>query len=295
MRKRLCYDFNMNRLPLKERARVIGCLCEGMSVRATSRLTGVAKGTILRLLESVGAACDLYQSETLRDLQCRRVQCDEVWGFCGAKERNLKPERRGTLDLGDVWTWVAIDSDTKLIVTWLMGKRTRDEAFQFVGDLAARISSENVQITTDGFGAYVEPIERLFPRADYGTEVKVYGRMPFESADSKYSPMVVTDVVRTPKWGAPDEKHITTAHVERNNLTMRMQMRRLTRLTNAFSKKAKNMSYAMAMHFMYYNFVRKHGTVGTTPAMAAGVTDRYWTYEDLANLPELMTGEAVVA
>lgn len=292
MRKRFCYNNNMNRLPLKERARVVGCLAEGMSVRATSRLTGVAKGTILRLLESVGNACDRFQAETLRDLKCRRVQCDEVWGFCGAKERNLPREKRGQDGIGDMWTWVAIDSDTKLIVTWHMGKRSRNDAFHFIGDLASRIVTENVQITTDGFGAYSEPIERLFSRADYGSEVKVYGRIPFESADTKYSPMEVTDVVRTPIWGDPDPDHITTAHVERNNLTMRMQMRRLTRLTNGFSKKAENLSRSLAMHFMYYNFVRKHGTVKTTPAIAAGVTDRYWTYEDLANLPDLMAGKA---
>jgi IS1 family transposase len=286
MRKRFCYNTCMNRLPLKERAQVIGCLAEGMSVRATSRLTGVAKGTILRLLESVGDACDRYQGETLRNLKCRRVQCDEVWGFCGSKERNLPREKRGQDGIGDMWTWTAIDSDTKLIVTWHLGKRSRNDAFHFIGDLASRVVTENVQITTDGFGAYTEPIERLFPRADYGSEVKVYGRVPFQSADTKYSPMEVTEVVRTPLWGEPDPDYITTAHVERNNLTMRMQMRRLTRLTNGFSRKAENLARSLAMHFMYYNFVRKHGTIKTTPAIAAGITDRYWTYEDLANLPE---------
>lgn len=260
-------------------------------MRATSRLTGVAKGTILRLLESVGDACDRYQAETLDNLKCRRIQCDEVWGFCQAKSRNLPAEKRNGGN-GDMWTWTAIDPDSKLIVTWLMGKRTRDEAFRFIGDLASRISSAEVQISTDGFGAYVDAIEQMFPRADYGTEVKVYGRSPFESADTKYSPMVVTEVVRTPKWGDPDPTRITTAHVERNNLTMRMQMRRLTRLTNGFSKKAANLSYALAMHFMYYNFVRKHSSVKTTPAIAARVTDRIWTYEDLAKLPDLMAGEA---
>jgi IS1 family transposase len=219
MRKRFCYNDSMNRLPLKDRAQVVGCLAEGMSVRATSRLTGVAKGTILRLLESVGDACDRYQTETLRNLKCKRVQADEVWGFVGSKQRNLPQEKRGQENIGDMWTWVAIDADTKLIVTWHLGKRSREDAFHFVGDLAVRISSEYVQVTTDGFGAYVEAIERLFPRADYGTEVKVYGRVPFESSDTKYSPMIVTDVIRTPKWGEPDPDHITTAHVERNNLS----------------------------------------------------------------------------
>lgn len=271
---------------------MIGCLCEGMSVRATSRLTGIAKGTILRLLESVGAACDHHQNQTLRDLQCRRIQCDETWGFVGSKERNLPREKRGQPGLGDVWIWVAIDADTKLIATWHTGKRERGDAYRFIADLASRVTTSNVQITTDGFRAYNEPIERLFSRADHGNEVKVYGRMPFESADTKYSPQVVTEVVRTPIWGAPDPDHITTAHVERNNLTMRTQNRRLTRLTNAFSKKAENLSYSLALHFMYYNFVRKHGTIKTTPAIAAGVTDRYWTYEDLARLPDLIAGQA---
>jgi IS1 family transposase len=174
------------------------------------------------------------------------------------------------------------------MVSWHLGKRSRDDAWRFIRDLAERITSQAVQITTDGFGAYVDPIETLFPRADHGTEVKVYGRIPFEGADTKYSPMVVTETIRTSVWGVPDPDYITTAHVERNNLTMRMHMRRFTRLTNAFSKKAQNHQRALALHFMYYNFVKRHSSVKTTPAIAAGVTDRVWTLHDLVNLPDVL-------
>ena len=251
-------------------------------------MTGAAKNTIVKLLAEVGDACDAYQYANLRNLKCARVQCDEVWSFCYAKERNLKRELRGTPGLGDMWTWTAIDPDSKLVVSWYLGKRNREDAWRFVRDLAERIRSKAVQVTTDGFMAYNEPLEVLFPRCDHGNETKVYGRMPFESADTKYSPMVVTEVIRTSVWGAPDPDYITTAHVERNNLTMRMHIRRFTRLTNAFSKKAQNHQRALALHFMYYNFVKRHAAVKTTPAIAAGITDRVWTLHDLANLPDVL-------
>jgi IS1 family transposase len=250
-------------------------------------MTGVAKNTVVKLLAGVGDACDAYQYANLRNLQFARIQCDEVWSFCYAKERNLKRELRGTEGVGDIWTWTAIDPDTKLMVSWHLGKRTRDDAWRFVRDLAERITSKTVQITTDGFGAYLEPIEK-FPRTDHGTEVKVYGRLPFEGADTKYSPLVVTETVRISVWESPDPDHITTAHVERNNLTMRMHMRRFTRLTNAFSKKAENHTRALALHFMYYNFVKVHSSVKTTPAIAAGVTDRVWSVRDLATLADVL-------
>jgi|HubBroStandDraft_4_1064222.scaffolds.fasta_scaffold00042_5 IS1 family transposase len=278
----------MNRLPLEKRVQVLAALCEGASIRATCRMTGAAKNTVVKLLAEVGDACDEYQFANLRNLCSARIQCDEVWSFCYAKEKNLKRDLRGTLGLGDMWTWTAIDPDSKLVVSWHLGKRSRDDAWRFIRDLAERVRSAAVQITTDGFGIYNEPIETLFPRADHGTEVKVYGRIPFESADTKYSPMVVTDVIRTSVWGAPDPDHITTAHVERNNLTMRMHIRRFTRLTNAFSKKAQNHQRAIALHFMYYNFIKRHAAVKTTPAIAAGVTDRIWTLHDLARLPDVL-------
>lgn len=287
MLERSWYNISMNRLPLEKRVQVLAALCEGASIRATVRMTGAAKNTIVKLLADVGDACDEYQFANLRNLQCARIQCDEVWSFCHTKERNLKPEERGP-GIGDIWTWTAIDPDTKLVVSWHIGKRSRDDAWRFIRDLSERVRSAAVQITTDGFGIYTEPIETLFPRCDYGTEVKVYGRSAFESADTKYSPMVVTEVVRTSVWGAADPAHITTAHVERNNLTMRMHNRRFTRLTNAFSKKARNHQRAIALHFMYYNFVKKHSSVKTTPAIAARLTDRVWTLHDLANLPEVL-------
>lgn len=282
----------MNRLPLEERVRVLAALVEGNSIRGTSRLTGVAKGTILKLLADVGDACDQYQDETLRNLTCVRVQLDEIWSFCHAKQRNLKPELRGVDGVGDMWTWTAIDADTKLIVGWHLGKRTLRDAHHFVQGLSRRVTSY-VQISTDGFNRYIEPIQRYFKtRADHGSEVKVFGFDDATEPDRKYSPLIVKEVVRTRIFGAPDPAHISTAYVERNNLTMRMSMRRFTRLTNAFSKKVQNLERALALHFMYYNFCRRHQTLKTTPAIAASLTDRIWTLHDLANLPDVLRDSA---
>lgn len=278
----------MNRLPLDKRVQVLAALCEGASIRATVRMTGVAKNTIVKLLADVGDACDKYQTASHFNLNCRRLELDEVWSFCHTKERNLKRDERGLYGRGDMWTWTAVDPDSKLVACWFLGKRSREDGACFIRDLAARMSAPNVQISTDGFGAYVDTIEEYFPRADHGSEVKVYGRLPFEGADTKYSPMVVTGVERTAKWGRPDPEYITTAHVERNNLTMRMHNRRFTRLTNAFSKKAQNHARALALHFAYYNYCRKHGSISTTPAIAAGLTDRVWTVHDLARLPDVL-------
>lgn len=281
----------MNRLPLEERVRVLSALVEGNSIRGTCRMTGVAKGTVLRLLAEVGDACDAYQDETIRDLKYVRVQCDEIWAYCHAKERNLKPEQKGD-GVGDMWTWTAIDADTKLIINWHLGKRTRRDVNLFIGDLSKRITSY-VQITTDGFNMYNDAIISAFKyRADYGQEVKVYGREPSENPETRYSPNVLLETKRRQVWGAPDPKHISTAYVERQNLTMRMSMRRFTRLTNGFSKKAENLNHALALHFMHYNFCRKHQTLKTTPAIKAGLTDRIWTLHDLARLPEVMRDSA---
>lgn len=278
----------MNRLPLATRVQVLSALVEGNSIRATSRMTGASKSTILRLLADVGDACDRYLDETMRDLTCVRIQCDEIWSFCHAKERNLKPELRGGDWVGDLWTWVAIDADTKLVISFVVGKRTYDFCQIFVRDLAKRVKSY-VQLTTDGLGMYKENIRQAFGhRVDYGTEVKVFGIDDDEQPDRKYSPMVVKEMRRTPVLGAPDPDYITTAHVERNNLTMRMQNRRFTRLTNAFSKKAQNHYRSLAIHFMHYNFCRRHMTLKTTPAIAHGLTDRIWTLFDLANLGEVL-------
>jgi IS1 family transposase len=281
----------MNRLPLDLRAHVLSALVEGNSIRGTARIVGVDKKTVLRLLADVGDACDAYQDQAVRGLRAERIQCDEIWSFCHAKERNVPMEKRGEDGVGDMWTWTAIDADTKLIVTWHLGKRTRGDASQFVRDLAERVVSDRVQISTDGLGSYNEPIQRYFHhRADHGTEVKDYGLLDDESPERKYSPMVVKQVVRTAIYGVPDPANISTAYVERQNLTMRMSMRRFTRLTNGFSKKAENLSRALALHFMHYNFCRKHQTLRTTPAIVAGLTDRIWTLHDLARLPDLMDG-----
>jgi len=282
----------MNRLPVEDRVRILSALVEGNSIRATSRMIGVDKKTVLRLLADVGDACDRYQHETMRNLSCARVQLDEIWSFCHAKERNLPRKLRGDDKAGDMWTWTTIDADTKLIIAWHLGKRTRWDAQYFVRNLSRRITSY-VQISTDGLGAYKDAIRRYFMhRADYGTEVKVFGFDDENEPDRKYSPLVVKEVQRTRVHGAPDPRHISTAYVERSNLTMRMSMRRFTRLTNAFSKKAENLQRALALHFMYYNFARTHQTLKTTPAIAHGITDRVWTLRDIANLPDLMRGEA---
>lgn len=264
---------------------MLSALCEGNSIRGTSRMTGVAKGTIIRLLEDVGDACAAYHDETVRHLTCVRVQCDEIWSFCHAKERNI-PLGKKRNGIGDVWTWVGIDSDTKLVVSYICGDRTHRFARRFANDLADRIESY-VQISTDGLSMYTDAIQYAFGyRADYGQEVKLYGREVDERPDTRYSPPKVLEIRRRAVWGAPDPDYISTAHIERQNLTMRMHMRRFTRLTNAFSKKIQNLERALALHFMYYNFCRKHQTLKTTPAIAAGVTDRVWTLHDLANLPD---------
>lgn len=283
----------MNRLPLEERARILAALVEGNSVRGTARIVGVDKKTVLRMLADVGDACDAYSDQAIRGLKSERVQCDEIWSFCHAKERNLPRELRGAEGVGDLWTWTAIDADTKLIVTWRIGKRTREDADLFIRDLSDRVVSERVQISTDGFPGYLEPIQRhFFHRADHGTEVKDYGLLDDDSPERKYSPMVVKAVVRKAIWGVPDPEHISTAYVERSNLTMRMSMRRFTRLTNAFSKKAENLQRACALNFMYYNFCRRHQTLKTTPAIKAGLTNRLWTLHDLAKLPDVLTDSA---
>jgi IS1 family transposase len=262
-----------------------------MSIRAASRVTGVAKGTIIRLLESTGDAAAAYHSDTVRGLTAKRVQCDEIWGFVQKKQRNVARDILPSAG-GDAWTWIGIDSDTKLVISYLCGDRSRRFAQRFVQDLAERVDSR-VQISTDGLGMYADIIIYAFGhRADYGTEVKTYGSEDKTKPDTRYSPSFVTGVRRTSVFGEPDPDHISTAHIERLNLTVRMHCRRLTRLTNAFSKKLQNLRRALALHFMYYNFCRVHSTVKTTPAIAAGLTDRIWTLHDLANLSNVMRDSA---
>jgi IS1 family transposase len=279
----------MNRLSPQERAQIIRCLVEGNSIRATVRMTGFAKNTIVKLVVELGAACAAYQDEHLRYLDTRRVQADEIWSFVYAKAKNVPEEKRDTFGYGDVWTWTALDSESKLMVTWLVGERSTEAARHFIGDLASRLVLRP-QITTDANFAYKEAIEAAFgSEVDYAQLLKDYGVQESEDASPtarRYSPNVVKSVEKRVISGNPDPDHISTSHVERSNLTMRMGMRRMTRLTNAFSKKVENLAAAVALHFMHYNFARPHQSLGknTTPAMAAGISDHVWTCEEIAAL-----------
>lgn len=275
----------MNRLSTAERARIIGCLVEGMSIRATVRVTGFAKNTVVKLLADLGKACQEYQDKALVNLACKRIQCDEIWSFVYSKQKNVPDDLRGVFGVGDVWTWTAIDADTKLAVSWLVANRSPEAASVFMQDVAARVRSR-VQITTDGLRTYVNAIDGAFGcDVDYAMLVKMYGNEGSNRDPStRYSPgdCTGTEIVRIS--GKPDTKHISTSFVERQNLTMRMSMRRFTRLTNAFSKKVENLEAAVSLHFMYYNFARVHQTLRVTPAMEAKVTDHVWTLEEIADV-----------
>lgn len=273
----------MNRLDPARRALVLKCLVEGNSLRATVRLTGVARMTIEKLLRDAGAACAAYQDRVLRNLTCKRAQADEIWSFCYAKKKNVTQkiaEQRP--DAGDVWTWTAIDADSKLVLSWLVGSRDAGAAYEFMQDVASRLS-HRVQLTTDGHRPYLEAVDAAFGMdIDYATLQKIYGNDP--NPEKRYSPAVCLGCKVDTVSGDPNPKHISTSYVERQNLTMRMHMRRFTRLTNDFSKKAENHAHAIALHFMYYNFVKIHQTLRVTPAMAAGVTDKVWEIEDVIAL-----------
>ncbi len=273
---------NMNRLSTAKRAAVVAALVEGCSVRATVRLTGVAKNTVTKLLVELGEACTRYQHETLRNIVVRRVQADEIWSFVGAKDKNVPAERKGEFGVGSVWTWTAIDADTKLCLSWLVAGRDAGSAHEFMTDVASRIRTR-VQLTTDGLKVYMEAVENAFGgNVDYATLTKIYGADP--NGEKRYSPATCIGCVAETVQGTPDPKHINTSYVERQNLTMRMSMRRFTRLTNAFSKKVENHAAAVALYFMFYNFGRVHQTLRITPAMAAGVTDHVWSIEEIVRL-----------
>lgn len=273
----------MNRMPLAKRAQILGMLVEGMSLRATSRLADCSINTVTKLLVEVGEACAEYQDRTLRNLPCQRVQCDEVWSFVGAKQRNVPADRQGETGIGDVWTWTAIDADSKLILSWLVGDRDKDAATLFVKDLASRLANR-IQLTTDGYRIYLEAVHKGFDvPVDYGMLVKHYSEGQ-QGPERKYSPSKFVSAERRKVMGKPDEAHISTSYVERQNLTMRMSIRRFTRLTNAFSKNVENHAHAIALHFMFYNFGRIHKTLRVTPAMQAGVSDHIWSLEEIAGL-----------
>lgn len=281
----------MNQLSTQARTLILKCLVEGNSLRSTERITGTNINTILTLLCKVGDACSKYQKEVFHDLPCHRIQCDEIWTYCYAKQRNLTKTKKRKFGYGDVWTWTAICVDTKLIPSWLVGNRDQKSAKKFIKDLASRIGNVNsknhVQITTDGLKFYMIPIEKFFGgNADYSMLVKEYGTIYGKDGlkEKQYSYNSCIGTIKKQVTGKLNEKEVCTSHVERQNLTMRMSMRRFTRLTNGFSKKAQNLKYAVALNFMYYNFVRIHKSLRITPAMAAGVTKRLWEFEDILSL-----------
>jgi IS1 family transposase len=277
--------FSMNKMPLARRAQVLNLLVEGNSMRATARIADVSFNTVAKLQIDAGKACLDYQDRALRNLKCRRVQLDEIWSFIGVKARNQPFSKRARDETaGDVWTWVAIDAETKLVPSWLVGDRDGETAARFVCDLSSRLANR-VQLTTDGHRAYLEAVEAGFGAdVDYAQLVKLYGEVPHPQG--RYSPAQIQGTKVFCCTGDPDPKHISTSYVERQKLTRRMCIRRFTRLTNAFSKKTENHAHSVALHYMHYNFVRIHKTLRITPAMAAGVTDRLWSIEDFAVMIE---------
>jgi len=283
----------MNRLSIQERAQILSCLVEGNSIRATCRMTGRDKGAVLKLLADVGAACKAYHDKHVFMVEAKRVQCDEIWSFCYAKKKNVPEEMKGVFGFGDVWTWTALDSDSKLIISYRVDERHEQAALRFMDDLCKRLATR-VQLTTDGHKAYLVAVHEAFGGdIDYGMLRKIYSNAPQSDAATKYSPGQCCGIRKRGIIGKPVRKDISTSHVERQNLTMRMSMRRFTRLTNAFSKKVENLGHAVALHFLFYNFARVHQTLRITPAMQAGLSDHVWSLEEIAALAD--EREAVVA
>ena len=275
----------MNKLTNEKRAQILALLCEGMGINAATRITGVSKNTVLKLLANTGEACAKYQDETMRDLKCNRVECDEIWSFVGMKQKNVPEALKYTFGFGDVYTWTAIDAETKLIPCWHVGTRDAESAYEFIHDLAARLTNR-VQLTTDGHKAYIEAVENAFGHdVDFAQLIKMYGNAGQSKEDARrYSPAECTGIEKRRVTGNPNTKDISTSYVERQNLTMRMHMRRFTRLTNAFSKKLENHMHAISLYFMFYNFCKIHKTLRVTPAMAAGITNRVWDIIDVVKL-----------
>jgi IS1 family transposase len=280
----------MNRLTLEKRAQIINALVEGNSLRSAARLCDVAFNTVLKLLPEIGQACEDYQRRAMVNLPCKRVQCDEIWSFCYAKQKNVPEELRGKHGYGDVWTWVAIDADTKLVPCWRIGGRDPWNAQHFMHDLAKRLSNR-VQLTTDGHRTYLLAVELAFGNdIDYAMLVKLYSSDKREG-EVRYSPADCIGTREIPIIGKPKRRDISTSYAERQNLTMRMKMRRFTRLTNAFSKKLDNHRWAVALYFMHYNFCRIHQTLRVTPAMEAGITDHVWTINEVVAMMEVPAGK----
>lgn len=271
----------MNQLSTEERTKVVAALVEGNSLRSITRMTGVHRTTVMKLLADLGRACSIYQDRVFRGLTCKRIQCDEIWSFVGAKEKNTSDEKKAQ-GWGDVWTWTAIDAETKLVPCWYVGTRDAQAAYHFMHDLADRLA-HRVQLTADGHKPYLAAVADAFGTdIDFAQLIKVYGEGP--KTEARYSPAQCMGAKKAAVTGSPERRHISTSFVERQNLTMRMSMRRFTRLTNAFSKKVENHEHAIALHFMKYNFCRIHQTLRCTPAMAAGVSTKVWSISDVIAL-----------
>lgn len=272
-----------NILPMEKQITVIGALAEGNSIRSIERMTGIHRDTVMRLGIKIGEGCDAILDKTMRGLKCKKIQVDEIWGFIQKKQRHVKKGENA--EFGDVWTFVAIDADSKLVPTYLIGKRTSETANEFVTDLSSRLENR-IQLSSDGLRAYTEAVEQGFGGdVDYGQIVKTFSTTTGNAApEAKYSPGDVTSIEKTVMVGNPDEDLISTSYIERQNLTMRMHIRRLTRLTNGFSKKLDNFKAAVGLHFAYYNFVKIHGTLRCTPAMKAGVTNEIWSIAELVEM-----------
>ena len=274
----------MNILATDKRAQILNCLVEGCSMRSTTRLTGAAKKTVERMLVSAGEACAAYMDKAMRNLPCKVVQVDEIWSFTKCKQANVPAELKGAAGIGDTWTWIAIDSVTKLIPCFHVGKRDATDAYAFITDLASRLASR-VQLTSDGHTAYVQAVEDAFgSEIDYAQLIKLYGTNIGPSMEVRYSPPVCIGARKRTVSGKPDGKLVSTSHIERQNLTVRMSNRRFTRLTNAFSKKIENHCHMLAIHFMHYNFCRVHQSLRVTPAMEAGIADHVWMLEEVVEL-----------
>jgi len=274
----------MNRLSIQERARIIAALVEGNSIRSICRMTGHEKRPVTRLLVEVGTACYRYQDRVFRNLKCRRLQCDEIWSYVGCKQKNVTTKMAEQRVVGDAWVWVAIDADTKLVPCWLVGDRGAGSATEFIADLERRLA-HRVQLTTDGHKVYLNAVIDAFAdEVDYAQLVKYFGNEP--EPQKRYSPAVCTGAEKIIRLGDPEPRYISTSYVERQNLTMRMSMRRFTRLTNGFSKKIENHEAAVALHYMHYNFARIHQTLRVTPAMQAGLSDHVWSFEEIVRLAD---------
>jgi IS1 family transposase len=278
----------MNKLDREARSRILHLLCEGSSIRAVTRLTGASKNTVIKLMIEAGKACADYHDKNVRDVKARRIQCDEIWSFCYAKQKNVRTAKAAPDGAGNVWTWTALDADTKLMVSWWIGDRDSSTGLMFMRDLQSRLANR-VQLTTDGHGAYLEAVDHTFgDDVDYAMLIKLYGNPEGErgTAERKYSPPPCIGTRTKPVAGVPDPAHVSTSFAERQNLNIRMHMRRFTRLTNAFSKKVENHAWAVALFSTYYNFVRIHKTLRVTPAMAAGVTTKLWEIGDIVAVLE---------